>query len=579
MLDLNSLFDESFYLNRYSDVAAAVEGGAFRSGLDHYSQFGHLEGRNPCGLFNERYYLRLYADVAAAVEKGDFTCALDHYLLFGQFEARETSPTFSESRYRRSNRDVAEAIDPVTGEHLNCLEHYLRFGKSEGRDPFDRAVVVWDEAAQQAVRNTKPGPTIASRAYGTVHTAMFDAWAAYDAVAIATQLGDTLQRPAAENTLSNKNEAISYAAYRTLTDLFPSQVSLFDEAMNQLGYDPRAVSADITEPSAIGDLSARALLDFRHRDGSNQLNGYADTTGYQPVNTPDSVSDPDRWQPLRTPLDNPSGQVQQYLTPQWGDVTPFALTAGSQFRPAPPAAFGTPEYLEQAREILDLSANLTDEQKIIAEYWEDGAGTSFPPGSWLTIGQFVSDRDTHTLDEDVKLFFALGNAVFDAGIAAWECKRFYDYVRPVTAIRLLFDGQAVQAWGGAGQGSEPIDGGDWLPYQASNFVTPPFAEHVSGHSTFSAAAAEILQRFTGSDAFGGAYTQLAGTSRFEAGTTPAADLTLSWATFSEAADEAGMSRRYGGIHFADGDMAGRALGRKVGEQVWNQAQFFIQGGV
>ncbi len=133
--------------------------------------------------------------------------------------------------------------------------------------------VLWDEAAQQAVRNLGVGPTIASRAYGMVHTAIFDAWAAYDPEAIGTQLGDDLQRPAEENTLENKTEAMSYAAYRVLEDLFPTEVDLFDSLMEQLGLDPDNNST----PAGIGNVSAQALLDFRRNDGSNQLGDLCDS--------------------------------------------------------------------------------------------------------------------------------------------------------------------------------------------------------------------------------------------------------------------------------------------------------------
>jgi hypothetical protein len=447
------------------------------------------------------------------------------------------------------------------------------------------SVVLWNQVAQQAVINTKIGPTISSRAYSMVHTAIFDAWAAYDPIATSTQLGNTLQRPASENTDANKNEAMSYAAYRTLVDLFPTQVALFDGLMAQLGYDPNNQTSNITTAAGIGNVSARALLTSRHGDGSNQLNGYADTTGYQSVNTADSIVDPSRWQPLRVPSADPNGTVQKYLTPQWGQVTPFGLTSTSEFRPPAPIPYrladGTvnPAYVQQVQNILDLSANLTDEQKIIAEYWEDGGGTSFPPGHWLSIGQFVSERDGHTVDEDAQMFFALGNAVMDAGIATWEAKRYYDYGRPITAIHYLFAGQQVTAWGGPGQGTQIIDGSDWQPYQSPNIVTPSFPEYTSGHSAFSAAGAEILKRFTGSDANGQSITIPAGDSRFEPGLTPATDITLSWDTFSDAADQAGISREYGGIHFQDGDLQGRALGREVGAADWDESQLFVQAGL
>ncbi len=112
---------------------------------------------------------------------------------------------------------------------------------------------------------------------------------------------------------------------------------------------------------------------------------------------------------------------------------------------------------------------------------------------------------------------------------------------------------------------------DWLSY----ISTPPFPEYVSGHSAFSAAGAEVLKLFAGSDAFGASYTQQAGTSLISNRLGPATDITLAWDTFSAAAEEAGISRRYGGIHFEDGDLAARAMGRQVGTLAWNQAQTYI----
>lgn len=121
-------------------------------------------------------------------------------------------------------------------------------------------------------------------------------------------------------------------------------------------------------------------------------------------------------------------------------------------------------------------------------------------------------------------------------------------------------------------GGQPL-----APYQPVVMVTPPFPEFVSGHSTFSAAAAEILRRFTGSDAFGYSVTLDPGSSRVESATFPEHAITLSWSTFTEAADQAGMSRRYCGIHFRNGDLAGRKLGRQVGIQVWEKAQHYVLG--
>jgi len=353
-----------------------------------------------------------------------------------------------------------------------------------------------------------------------------------------------------------------------------------------LGYDPTNTTINTSTPSGIGNLAAQAVLTFRHGDGSNQLGDlhpgpYSDYTGYAPVNDPDHINDANHWQPLRVSDGHGGSVVQKYIAPHWGLVTPFALTSASQFHPtADPRPTHPPgHYRQQADQVLDYSANLNDKRKVIAEYWADGPKSELPPGHWALFAQHVSDRDNHDLDADVRMFFAMTNAGFDASIACWETKRHWDYVRPVTAIHFLFKGKKVKAWAGRNMGTAKIDGGDWRPYQAETVVTPPFPEYVSGHSTFSAAAAEILKRFTGSDSFGDSDTRKAGSSAVEPGTVPHADVTLSWATFSDAADEAGVSRRYGGIHFEDADLKGREMGRLIGARAWNKAQAYLSGQV
>ncbi|MFZ4698982.1 MAG: vanadium-dependent haloperoxidase [Candidatus Methylumidiphilus sp.] len=439
----------------------------------------------------------------------------------------------------------------------------------------DTVVTQWDNEALEAIRVTHPGPPVVARALSIVHTCMFDAWAAYDGKAKGTQFGKNLRRPVSERTVANKQEAVSYAAYRALLDLFPTQKAAFDNRLAQLGYDPLNMSTDTHTPSGLGNVACHAVLEFRHHDGSNQLGdlhpgAYSDYTGYAPVNTPASIVDPNHWQPLSVSNGHGGFVSQTYIAPHWGKVVPFALNTAHQFRPGPPKPFASKGYMDQAREVLMYSATLTDTQKAIAEYWADGPSSELPPGHWALFAQFVSQRDQYNIDNNVRLFFALTNAVFDASIASWEAKRFYDYVRPVTAINYLFNNQLVTAWAGPNLGTGSILGQNWRPYQAVTVVTPPFPEYISGHSTFSMAGATILQQYTGSDVFGNSVTLPAGSSRVETN-TPAHDITLSWATFTDAAEEAGISRRYGGIHFKDGDLAGRDVGRKVGLQAWKKS--------
>ena len=465
-----------------------------------------------------------------------------------------------------------------------CLA--LGAGRARGQDltastAADNVVLQWNNACLEAIRRLPPGPTVAARSLAVLHTAMFDAWSAYDAAAVPTIPRRAWRRPPAERTEANKAQAVSLAAYRALVDLFPPVKDVFDAEMRALGYDPSNTSTDPASPAGVGNAAAAAVLDVRHHDGSNQLGdlhsgAYSDYTGYQPVNTPTTLTDPNRWQPLS--VVNSAGQpvTQVFTTPQWGNVTPFALPSGSALRPMPPAQYPSAEYTSQAAELVALSAALTDYQKVTAEYFADGPGTEFPPGHWALFAQFVSRRDAHSLDDDVKMFFALGNALLDAGICAWDAKRAYDSVRPITAIHFLYAGQTILAWVPF-SGTQPIPGELWRPYQLATVVTPPFPEFFSGHSVFSAASAEVLRSFTGSDTFGFSVTIPKGSSIGEVGLVPASDLTLSYPTFSDAANAAGMSRRWGGIHFADGDLTGRSLGRVIGAMVWTKAKTYLDG--
>ncbi|MEO7027902.1 MAG: DUF6851 domain-containing protein [Acidobacteriaceae bacterium] len=457
--------------------------------------------------------------------------------------------------------------------------------------PPDNVVLQWDNAALQGIRDLHPGPPMAARELAIVHTCMYDAWAAYSFRAVGTQLGGTLRRPHDEFSTANKNQAISYAAYRALVDLYPGDTAaVFTPLLNSLGFSETNLSVDTTTPAGIGNVACAAVLAFRHHDGSNQLGDlhpgpYSDYTGFVPVNPPSTVPvakstivDPNKWQPLTyddgltAPI--PHIITQNFVGAQWENVIPFALTSAHQYdafeQQFGPATFGTQAYVDQSQELIDISANLTDKQKLIAEYWANGPKSELPPGHWCLFAQYVSHRDNHTLNEDVKMFFAMTNAIFDGSIAAWGQKRVTDSVRPVTSIPYLFTGTLIRSWVPF-HGTQTIDGSQWLSYQKSSFPTPPFPEFISGHSTFSAAGAAVLVLWTGSNQFGDSVTFAPGSSATEPGLVPAQTVTLLWPTFFDAANEAGISRRYGGIHFKAGDLVGRAVGRILGEQAWHKS--------
>lgn len=137
-------------------------------------------------------------------------------------------------------------------------------------DSEDNIVLKWNDALLQGVRESTIGPPMIARALAIAHTCMFDAWAGYDRNAVGTQLGASLRRPMRERTFATKNKAVSFAAYRAAVDLFPnSKSTVFDPLMASLGYDPSNTTTDTTRPAGIGNVGCQAVLDYRHRDGSN----------------------------------------------------------------------------------------------------------------------------------------------------------------------------------------------------------------------------------------------------------------------------------------------------------------------
>jgi len=503
----------------------------------------------------------------------------------------------------------------------------------------------WNSAALQSRHDSRLDATVASRSLAIVDTCMYDAWAAYDDKAIGTQLSGALRRPPAERTLANKERAISYAAYRALTDHFPADTdSVFKPLMRQLGYDPgfqglysqtlsgNDDSTDIETPAGIGNVACAAVLEFRHHDKSNQLGDlapkgpagqalgpYADWTRFMPANhplpspirgpipAPGTVLDPSHWQPLTYVDSRGNYAMQMFSAAHWCFVTPFALPVpkatvsqstqecpyADEFRSllAPgPAKYGDPEYTAQAQELVDLSAHLTDRQKMIAEFWSGDSEPDAALAHWFQFAEFVSERDHLTLDQQVKLYFALSNTLLDTSIPVCDAKRTYNSVRPVTAIPFLFHGKKITGrisgsalanpeirTTGQDKGTVEMDGSQWAPYEPASDPTPASPEFVSETSAISAAAARILALFTGSDRFGDSVTLPKGSSQIEPGITPREPVVLKWDTFSEAADQAGMSGRYAGIHFRRGDLAGRALGRAVADLAWAKAASYFNG--
>jgi hypothetical protein len=314
--------------------------------------------------------------------------------------------------------------------------------------------------------------------------------------------------------------------------------------------------------------------------------------------------DVNKWEPLTEPL--PAGGVgtKRYASPHTFNVVPFALQTAGQFRPAGPPVKNLGcsttgcSYTDQHNEVLQISANLGDREKFIAEFWAPVRQFGNPTNMFSLFAMNALITQNMDIKQSAMLLFALGNSLMDAGISAWDAKRSFDSARPITGVRCLHAEETVTAWGGYYQGVKSIDGGSWLPYQNQFGITPPFSEYVSGHSTFSSAAAYVLEQFFASPNWIGpnsvtcnagesatepaitdpaapgyiaGVTNVPNSGKTTVGYAPASPVTLSWNTWREAADEAGVSRLYGGIHIRDGNLHGVSLGTNVGQAVWGKA--------
>jgi len=196
------------------------------------------------------------------------------------------------------------------------------------------AIFDWNRALLNATVATHAPPPLRLVPWPLFMPLHSTAWSAYTADAQSTEKDNPRRRPEDEWTASNKDLAISYACYRALIDLFSSQVAALAVTAREHPVQPENFNAQPSTPDGIGNTAAAAVLIERHSDGSNQLvnlhpGPYSDYTSYLPVNTPQQISDPDQWQPLEAPSSVGIAIQQVFVTPQWGQVTPFAAVSPS----------------------------------------------------------------------------------------------------------------------------------------------------------------------------------------------------------------------------------------------------------
>ena len=620
----------------------------------------------------------------------------------------------------------------------------------------------WTEVLVEAISNDFARPTVHSRNLFHVSAAMYDAWAVIDGSALPyfleNQHGDYVFEfdgfPTENIDIKEaQEEAMSYAAYRLILYRFrfaPDVAEIFTSVNNlfqELGYDPEMFSTDYSSgsPAALGNYIAEQVIQFGLTDGSNEVNLY-ENNYYFPSNnafSPEgfgntSLFDFNRWQPLSLTriVDQAGfeilGQINEFLSPEWGEVIPFALSEedltvynrdgfdynvyydpgpppyyeddfddplnnyrwgfamvpvwGSHLDPGDsvridisPASIGNnpplPTSFDDFEDFYDFfeggdasrghdvnpktgepyEENIVlrgDFGRVLAEFWADGIDSETPPGHWFVIlntvmqhPEFVrkfegQGEELDALEYDVKAYFTLGGAMHDAAVAAWSIKGWYDYVRPISAIRAMAElGQCsdstlanyhpgglpliegyieliteedhnppyidtfrivrrgterfgllgqlkIKSWVGPDYvtnsetdigGVQWIPAGEWWPYQRPTFVTPPFAGYVSGHSTFSRAAAEVLTMLTGDPFFPGGIGEFVAKKDeylvFEDG--PSEDIVLQWATYRDASDQTSLSRIWGGIHPPADDIPGRLIGEQIGIDAFLKASSFF----
>lgn len=460
-------------------------------------------------------------------------------------------------------------------------------------DNFIRDLITSNAGGAAPVENAI-GPMDASIYIWITHLfqmSWFDALAPYHPTAVGVH-SRIPRRPASESaTNRNKNIAGLYAGYQVLKGVFQERVPIMRQGLLLLGLDPDDESVDPTTPVGIGNIAGKAIVQARMHDGMNHLGDigrtyhgkpYEDYTGYQPVNSPFELSDPSRWQPGMHPHRRRVGggpgdkgiwMVQRFVTPQFRLVKPYTYRRPHRFWLAPPDHVDHTRrrsYQREVDQILEASAGLTDEQKMMAEFFDDKmAGITLAPRA----AALAHDLD---LDGWAHLFMTVSLARFDDLIACWYWKVKYDAVRPFSAVRHVYGRSRVTAWGGPGLGTvDDMPADEW-----SGFI--PVGDHPdypSGSTTLCAAEARAARRFLGDDVLDWTYAFPAGSSLTEPGITPATALELHWANWADFTADCGSSRVWAGVHFPTTIKRSTEWGAQFGDRAHMFVQRHIRGEV
>jgi PAP2 superfamily len=376
--------------------------------------------------------------------------------------------------------------------------------------------------ALNAIRVSRTPPPMASHHLAMLHAALFDAVNSFDHQFESYLVKESAPAGASlEAALYSAGKEILVATFgsvanpRVFTDDYEKAIAEIPDGEAKTKGSEWGKSVAMQIIAARSDDGMKAKLEFQVKEGAGQ------------------------WRPT-PPL------FRSFTLPQWSMVKPFTLKSCSQFRPPPPPDTKSTAYAVDVLTTQRIggrdSESRTEDQTATVAFWSDDLGTATPPGHWNIIASTVAREKKLSVKENARLFALLNLALGDAAIGCWETKYFYGYWRPETAIR--------EADKDDNPATEPDK--EWIPLMPS----PTFPDYVSGHSTFSRCGATILASYFGTDAI--------------PFSTPGEGMTAavrSFPGFSAAADEVGMSRIFGGIHFPSANFWGQAQGRSIADYV------------
>lgn len=394
----------------------------------------------------------------------------------------------------------------------------------------------WYTLVLELVRHTATyTPPVASRSFAYLGVTAWEATASGNPAlkSLAGKVNDLKPIPQRESGAAYDEAIVLNAALEaTARDLFsntgPTGQRALDAVSKRLASDATGGKpAEVVERSiAYGQAIAAHVLAWSRTDGGATVENMGFPAEYKPSGNPGA------WVPTSA-----IRQQQAPLLPEWGNNRPIALPEGKACELPPPPAYSEEKgsaFHGEAMEVHETAKALTDEQKLIARYWSDDPMlTPTPPGHWIAIVLQIAERDSLPVDKAAEALARTGIAVSDAFIACWRDKFVFNLVRPVTYIRKNIDPK-------------------WEP----QLITPPFPEYPSGHSSESGAAAEALTAMFG-DNFA-----FEDSIHAKEGLKPRL-----FKSFWAAAQEAGISRLYGGIHFRAAIDQGLAQGRCIGKHV------------